>query len=125
MLLTTYNRHTNRRCPMKVDTHNKDQPEKRETLSRSYLINLKLKAGLTTDILAKRIFIDRKNYYQLESGTRGHRMSAILYLRLARELKVGVEELVRREAAYQRKRIKKGLSKEPWYLLTEEQEDEY
>lgn len=123
--MTTYNRPNTRRYHMQVDTHNKDQPDRKEALSRNYLIDLKLKAGLTTDLLASRIFLDRKNYYQLESGTRGHRMSAILYVRLAKELKVSVEELVRREAAYQRKRIKKGLSKEPWYSLKEEQSDEY
>lgn len=107
---------------MKVDVHNKDQPHKKEILCRNYLINFKYNAGLTTDTLASRIFLDKKNYYQLEAGTRGHRMSAILYLRLAKELKISVEELVRKEAEYQKKRIEKGLWKEPWYLSTEEEQ---
>ncbi len=118
--------YTNTGGVLKVDAHNKDQPNQRETLCRNYLINLKYMAGLTTDILASRLFLDKKNYYQLEAGTRGHRMSAILYLKLAKELKISVEELVRREAAYQKIRIKKGLTREPWYLsIDEELDDEH
>lgn len=97
-------------------TRNKDAPKKK-ALMRSYLIDLKYKAGLTTDVLADRIYFDKKNYYQLESGERGHRMSALLYIRLAAELKVNVEELVLLEADYQKRRIELGYTSEPWYLV--------
>lgn len=92
-------------------------PKKRKALMRAYLIDLKYEAGLTTEILADRIYIDKKNYYQLESGERGHRMSALLYVRLASELKVSVQKLVELEADYQRRRIELGYCKAPWYLV--------
>lgn len=101
------------------ETRNKDGPHntRRKALMRAYLIDLKYKAGLTTEILAESIYFDKKNYYQLESGERGHRMGALLYVRLAEELKVSVQELVNLEAEYQRRRIQLGYSKEPWYLV--------
>lgn len=92
-------------------------PKKRKALMRTYLIDLKYEAGLTTEILADRIYIDKKNYYQLESGERGHRMSALLYVRLASELKVSVQKFVELEAEYQRRRIELGYCKSPWYLV--------
>lgn len=106
---------------------NKDAPHqnKKRALMRTYLIDLKYDAGLTTDILADRIYFDKKNYYQLESGERGHRMSALLYVRLAKELKVSVEELVVREAEYQRRRIELGYTREPWYLVSRNEIDAY
>lgn len=101
------------------ETRNKDAPprSKKKALMRTYLIDLKYKAGLTTDVLADRIYIDKKNYYQLESGERGHRMSALLYMRLAYELHVSVQQLVEQEAEYQRRRIEMGYANEPWYLV--------
>jgi len=109
------------------ETRNKDAPHqnKKKALMRTYLIDLKYQAGLTTDILADRIYFDKKNYYQLESGERGHRMSALLYVRLAAELKVSVEELVVREAEYQRRRIELGYTREPWYLVGRNEIDKY
>lgn len=98
---------------------NEDSPKKakKKALMRSYLIDLKYKAGLTTDVLADRIYVDKKNYYQLESGERGHRMSALLYIRLSQELRVSIKELVEYEAEYQRRRIELGYTSEPWYLV--------
>lgn len=96
---------------------NTPHPKKRKALMRAYLIDLKYEAGLTTEVLADRIYIDKKNYYQLESGERGHRMSALLYICLASELKVSVQTLVELEANYQRRRIELGYCKAPWYLV--------
>lgn len=92
-------------------------PKRQKALMRAYLINLKYDAGLTTELLAERIYLDKKNYYQLESGERGHRMSALLYVCLASELKVSIQKLVELEADYQRRRIKLGYCKAPWYLV--------
>ena len=83
---------------------------------REYLIKLKKQAGIKTEELAEKVYLNKKSYYGLEGGTRGHRMSANLFLRLASELKVDVETLIRLEADYQIERMKKGLISVPWYV---------
>lgn len=52
-------------------------------------------------------------------------MSALLYVRLASELKVSVQELVIHEAEYQRRRIELGYTSEPWYLVSRNEIDAY
>ncbi len=101
------------------------KPELREKwLYRSYLVVLREKAGIRIDMLAERLFLDKNVYYRMEDGERGHRMNALFYIRLAKELKTSIEEIINLEAEYQKERIKMGLMKEPWYMTEEGDDDE-
>ena len=72
------------------------------TLKRFYLIDYRLKLGLTQRIVAEKMNIESYVYSGIENGYRGDLMNADKLLHLADALGVDVRQLCLDEIAYQK-----------------------
>jgi transcriptional regulator with XRE-family HTH domain len=110
---------------MSENNQSKFKPELRKRwLYRNYLLKLRQEAGLRIDALGEKLFLDKKIYYRIEQGERGHRMNALFIQKISKELGVSIETFINLEAEYQRERIKAGLVSAQWYVSSEEEYDD-
>ena len=93
--------------------------EKQRSHLRMYLYNLRKRLGLSIYQVTNKLILSNAYYYQIEQGTRGHKMDVVMLNDLATLFEVSLESLCREEFLYQLERRSKGLRCDRRWILTE------
>ncbi len=86
---------------------------------RLYLYHHRIKANLTIYRITERLALSKPYYYQIEQGTKGHKMDVVFLSDLASVLGVSFCKLCLEELEYQKERRQKGLRREGRIVLDE------
>jgi transcriptional regulator with XRE-family HTH domain len=79
-------------------------------LPRNYLFERIFNSGLKTSQVIDKLGIDKKQFYMIENGQKGHRQNPIIFYKLSRVLSCDLAELIKDEVRYQIDRVEKGYA---------------
>ena len=85
---------------MLVENMNKTSKMKKVPLPRFYLIDRRVKLGLSVEEVSRQLDVTHYYYYQLENGNRGRKLTVSMLIKLTRALQMDADELLQFESEY-------------------------
>lgn len=98
----------------------KNSKQKQRPHLRMYLYHLRKNAGLSIYEVTNTLLLSKPYYYQIEQGTKGHKMDVVFLNDLANALGTDFEILCNGELEYQKERRSLGIRREGRWVMDDE-----
>lgn len=99
---------------------NEKQHQKQRPHLRLYLYELRKEAGLSIYEVTNSLLLSKPYYYQIEQGTKGHKMDVIFLYDLANLFKADFDVLCKCELKYQMERRDLGIRNDRRWVIADE-----